>query len=388
MEKSASVSAMPGRQFYAVGSAQLRVYFEYWIFVPVPTCGAYCQGHWYDAFGYSQIITTQPYLAESPSIVYTYPLVLMPVPIVYQEIAMTGSADTAWSPPVIYSVTPSQWPANGVPTTFTISGDGFGYSPGLTISGIGVISYTNPCASTSSGPSCNSTIVATVTLDANTPGGSVETITVTANGFNPSGFLPVPVQGQSGQATAQATTQAFTLPAPQIWFDNVNVTNNANPSCPGNVACVVVGQKIELTVLIPGGITPANHQWTQPTGIIVGGYTPTPQSFQSGADIPIPNAQACQSLNQNCLMFYWVTPSQLNAPWQVSYSYTYNNQTSQTVTARFNVAGPSGLQVDGTTGIPNIYPGPGVGFVAVFNYGIHPTASATNPAGAPGGSFL
>jgi len=173
-------------------------------------------GHWYDVFGYRQIIAAQPYLAESPSIVYTYPLVLMPVPIVYQQIAMAGSAATAWSPPVINAVTPNHWPA-GDTTTVTITGDGFGYSPGLTIGGIGVISYTNPRASTNSGPSCNSTIVATVTLDANTPGGMVETIT--ANGLTPSGFLPVPVQGHSGKATAQATTQPFIAPLPQIRFN-------------------------------------------------------------------------------------------------------------------------------------------------------------------------
>lgn len=184
LETSGSVAATPGRQYYAVGLAELHVYFEYYIIVPFPTCGPYCEGYWYDALGYSQIITTQPSSAEWPSIVYTYPYVLLPVPIVYQEIAMSGSSATAWSPPVIYTVTPDQWPA-GAPTTFTISGAGFGYSPDLTISGNGIIAYTNPCASPNSSPSCDTQIVATVTLDANTPGGSVETITVTANGLNP-----------------------------------------------------------------------------------------------------------------------------------------------------------------------------------------------------------
>jgi hypothetical protein len=302
----------------------------------------------------------------------------------------SGSLNTAWSPPVIYSVTPDQWPA-GATTTFTITGAGFGYSLNLTISGPGLIGYTSSCASIS-WATCDTQIVATVMLEANTPGGSVETIRVTANGQNPDGWLPVQIQGQSGQAMAQATTQAFVPPVPQIFFNGTNITNNGSPSCPGNVACVVVGQKIELTVQIPSGITPNSHRWTQPTGTVVGGFTPTPDSFQSGQDIPIPNSsEPCQSLGQVCLTFHWVTPSTANAPWQVGYSYTYNNQTSQTVTARFNVAGPTGLQVTGTTGVPDVFSnqqyGPSMGFTQLFNYGIDLTATATNPQAAPSGSF-
>ena len=272
MEKSAGVAATPGRQYFAVGLAELRVYYEYWIVVPFPTCGPYCEGHWYDAFGYSRLTSTQPSSGDWPSIVYTYPVVLAPVPISYQEIAMAGSGDTAWSPPVIYSVTPNQWQA-GATTTFTISGAGFGYSPDITISGAGIIGYTNSCASPASSPTCDTQIVATVTLGANTPGGSVETITVTANGFNPSGYQPVPVQGQSGQAAAQATTQAFSPPIPEIWFNGINVTNNGTPSCPGNVACVYVGQRIALTTVIPfsAGMTMQSYSWSMPQGTVIGG---------------------------------------------------------------------------------------------------------------------
>lgn len=335
----------------------------------------------------------QPSSANWPSIEYTYHDLPEPPEGVHfyrQEIAMRGSAATAWSPPVIYSILPNQWPA-GVMTTFTISGAGFGYSPILAISGNGITGSTNPCASNPSS-SCDTQIVATVTIDVNTPDGSPETITVTANGQNPSGFQQVPIEGQSGQATAQATTQAFTPPVPQIWFNGSCISNSGTQSCIGNPVPVVVGQQIALTVQIPSGITPASHQWTQPTGTVVGGYTPSAQSFQSGQDIQIPNSsQSCQHLDQSCLTIYWVIPSIPNAPWQVSYSYTSNNQSSQTVTAKFNVTAPTGLQVTGPTGVPDVYQfaaGPTMGFVGFINNGIRLTMSATNPNGAPGGSFL
>jgi hypothetical protein len=140
-------------------------------------------------------------------------------------------------------------------------------------------------------------------------------------------------------------------------------------------------------------MTVQSQSWSQSGGTIVGGYTPTPQSFQSGQPIQIPNSsQPCQHLDQSCLTFYWVTPSSPGAPWQVSYSYIYNNQTSQTVTASFNVNGPTGVQVTGPTGVPDVYQsatyGPSMGFVALLNYSIQLTAKATNPSGAQGGSFL
>lgn len=386
------VPATPGRQYAAFGWASLHVYYRYDYVLPYPLCDPYCDGYWYDAYSYSRITTTQPSSAVWPSSAWTFPDSPAVWHSYFVEIAMNGSVATAWSPPVIYSVIPNQWPA-GTPTTFTISGAGFGYSPTLTISGNGITGYTNPCGSAPSA-ACDTQIVATVSIAANTPGGSVETITVTAGGLNPSGYLPVQISGQSGQVTAQATTQAFTPPVPQIWFNGSNVSNNGTPSCPGNVACVVVGQKIDLTVLIPG-ITPASHQWTKPTGIVVGGYTPTPQNYQSGQDIPIPNPLPCQNLDQPCLTFYWVTPSAPNAPWQVSYSYTYNNQTSQTVTARFNVAGPAGLQFNGSIDVPDVFPssgGPRIGYSYLDVGGIlvgemNLSASGTNPAGAQLGEF-
>lgn len=124
--------------------------------------------------------------------------------------------------------------------------------------------YMNPCATPNSSPSCDTLIVATVTIDANTPGGSVETLTVTANGLNSSGFLPVPIQGQSGQATAQATTQAFNAPIPQIMFNGSNIA--------GQTVTVYVGQRIPLTAVINllSGASPTSQSWNRvvrPSGL-------------------------------------------------------------------------------------------------------------------------
>jgi hypothetical protein len=186
-----------------------------------------------------------------------------------------------------------------------------------------------------------------VTIDASTPGGMVETITVTANGLNPSGFLPVPVEGQSGQATAEATTLAFVAPVPQIWFNGSNVTNNGQPTCPSsNVACVYIGQKIALTTSIPPpppGVTVQSYSWSMPQGTVVGGYIP---SAQSGIVQPFPIAQAgtCQTLAESCLTFYWVDKA---ASRTLRVSYTLTNGAGNYADVTLNVAGPTATGPNG-----------------------------------------
>lgn len=335
-----SVPTTPGRQYAAFGLAELHVYFEYDIIVPFPGCGLYCEGYWYDALGYSQIIATQPSSPQWPSIVYTYIYVPVPVPVYSVEIAMSGSAATAWSPPVIYSITPNQWPA-GATTTFTISGDGFGYDPDLNIGGTGIVSYTPKCLSAPS-VSCNTQIVATVTIDANTPGGSAETITVTAGGLNPSGFLPVPITAQSGQASAQATTQAYNPPVPEIIFNESNIA--------GQMVAVYVGQRIELTTVVnlPNGAAPSSQTWRRVvqqsglSGTAVADYAP---QQASGTLTTLPSGSACQTLSDSCLTFYWVDAG----TWQWQYTYTYANQ-SRSAVATFNVLGPVSPNITVQTG--------------------------------------
>jgi len=77
---------------------------------------------------------------------------------------------------------------------------------------------------------------------------------------------------------------------------------------------------------------------------------------------------------------------------QVTFTYTLaNGLGGNSATAKFAVTGPSGLQVTGPTGVPDVFQsstnGPSKGFVILLNYGIQATAKAANPQGAQGGSF-
>ena len=313
-------------------------------------CGEHCDGYWYDAEGYSLLSTTpDPTNADWPSIEYSYPYEDEPEPVYDQALAMTGSGAAAWAPPVIYYVngvappSEAQFPA-GATTTVTISGAGFGYSPSLSISGTGVTGYTNPCASSPSS-SCDSTIVATVTIDASTPANSQETIAVTAGGQNPSGFLPVNTgPDPNQQVTAQATTQAFSPPVPQIMFSGTNVANNGTPSCPGSVACVFVGQQVYLTVVVPNlpsGVTVQSYSWSQPSGTVVAGYTPSTSSGKVQL-FPIAQPGSCQTLSESCLMFYWVDQAQSRT---ITLSYTLSSGPGNSAVVTFNVGGPTNVNI-------------------------------------------
>jgi hypothetical protein len=348
LEDSASVAATPGRQYFAEGLVELYVFYTYSDIVY--DCGEYCDGYWYDAEGYSLLSTTpDPTNADWPSIEYSYPYEDEPEPVYDQALAMTGSGATAWAPPVIYYVngvappSEAQFPA-GATTTVTISGAGFGYGPSLTISGTGVTGYTNPCASNPSS-SCDSTIVATVTIDASTPANSQETITVTAGGQNPSGFLPVDTgPDPNQQATAQATTTAFSPPVPQIMFNGTNVANNGAPSCPGNVACVFVGQQIGLTVVVPNlpsGVSVQSYTWSQPAGTVVGGYTSSKLSGKK-QPFPVTKTGSCQTLSESCLMFYWVDQAPSTT---ITLSYTLSNGPGNSATVTLNVGGPTNISI-------------------------------------------
>jgi len=237
-------------------------------------------------------------------------------------------------------------------------GVGFGCSPILSISGTGVTGYTNPCASSPSS-SCDSTIVATVTIDASTPANSQETITVTAGGQNPSGFLPVDTgPGEQNQATAQATTAALVV---SILFNNHNLANNATPPCPDstNSACVVVGQQILLTASVTLNGQPVQLQsqsWDQPPGAITGGYTidTTTSPPRTGQPVAMPGTGNCQTFQGNCLMFYWLEAGNGSVTRTINYHYTIPGQSQQTVPAIFQVTAPTNVAVNVPTGLVNI----------------------------------
>jgi hypothetical protein len=345
LDQSGSVAATPGRQYFAQGVAQLSIYYSYSDMAA--DCGDYCTGYWYDAEGYSLLATDESSGgANTPSIYYSYPYDDESEPYYTQLIGMNGSGATAWAPPLIGSVAPNQWLA-GATTSFTINGQGFGYSPTFTITGPGVTSYTNACAPPASYSSCNTQIVATVTIDPSTPDQSVETITLTANGYNASGFAQVPT-GQTGQATATATTTQFAPPTPQIWIygtTGTNLANNGPPSCPGSPACVVVGQQIALTAVVPNlpaGVTIQSQSWSQPKGVVIANYVASTSSGRV-VQFPVQQTGACQTLTEMCLMYYWVDQG---SPRQVTFTYTLaNGLGAGSATATFNVGGPTNVGI-------------------------------------------
>jgi len=384
-DQSGSVAATPGRQYFAQGLAQLFVYYTY--SDEVADCGSYCDGYYYDAEGYSLLSTTpQPSNPNGPSIDYTYPYNITVEPVYSQQIAMNGSGAVAWAPPVIYSVSPNQWTA-GVTTAFTIQGAGFGYSPTLAISGIGVTGYTNPCASTPSS-SCDTQIVATVTIDASTPAGSVETITVTANGQNPSGFLPVQVTGQSGQATAQATTTQAAVPT-IVWTQN----GCGGTSIAGTTQTVVVGQKISFTGCIPQTvpqITSVSWSPSLPTGApnqavtAVGGYAlgySSPQATPGSAQVVALQAASCSTSQSSCAYpsFYFISQGSS----QFRFSYTPTGGTSQDANVTFNVVGPTGVSLTAKPAQDyQVTIRPGSALAAGHAYGTNATAGMSFTASA------
>jgi hypothetical protein len=236
--------------------------------------------------------------------------------------------------------------------------------------------------------------VATITIDASTPANSQETITVTAGGQNPSGFLPVDTgPGEQNQATAQATTTALVV---SILFNNHNVANNANPPCPDstNGACVVVGQQILLTASVTLNGQPVQLQsqsWDQPPGTITGGYTidTTTSPPNSGQAVPIPGTANCQTLQGNCLMFYWVEAGNGSVTRTVNYHFTIAGQPQQTVPATFQVTAPANVTVNAPTNSTTVTSAsdvkPGVPAMINGGYSVNPGISFTPQYTGPQG---
>jgi hypothetical protein len=148
---------------------------------------------------------------------------------------------------------------------------------------------------------------------------------------------------------------------PQIQFNGVVLDSS-------QTQMVAVGQQISLTLV------PSDQQtgtWTIP-GKIVGGYTtspPCPATIVSGQTccpttiLPTAVTPICQGAvdpapppTQPNQVFYWIVP---NAPSNHKYTVVYNYQTQTggtgSVTATFNVAGPTGIPSAPTT--PGAGPG-------------------------------
>jgi hypothetical protein len=181
-------------------------------------------------------------------------------------------------------------------------------------------------------------------------------------GFN---FTLANAGGTSNTATA---TISIGLPPQIIFFDastgqNINVTGTTRQ----NPQTAVVGQQINLSVLTS---QPAQTQSWSISGNPIGGYTPTPQSFQTGKVLPLTTSPTSTT-------FYWTQPTSSMTPYVVTYGPS---------TAYFAVtAAPtvSDKDVKVTYGTPNqnwIYsPQPGVPGQLDMGFG--------NPSGSLGIMF-
>lgn len=151
------------------------------------------------------------------------------------------------------------------------------------------------------------------------------------------------------KASTQATTRPFVPPVPQISFNGSNVTNNGTPSCPGNVACVFVGQKIALTTnmssiksSLPADVTVQSYSWSMPPqGTVVGGYNPSTASGMV-QHFPIAQPGTCQTLAESCLTFYWVDQGSSRT---LTFSYTLSTGQARSAAVTFSVGGPTNVGI-------------------------------------------
>jgi hypothetical protein len=249
-------------------------------------------------------------------------------------------------PARITNISPPVWTAGQNNLSVTITGQNFGTSPTLSLSGsrVYLIGYTpNP-----NGQS----IQATVNVAVNAPN---ESVTVTVQPGYAGNSFTCNCQGASPNGTGTATTQAVT-PTPQIMFNGQNISGQTNIP-------VLAGQQITLSVSAPSGYSLLSPSWTfSNTQHLVGGYT---NSSLGGSSPPDAGGGWVQpaNLSGNSVTNYFIVPG---ATETVTYAYQLDNGESATATASFSVGGPLATGVNGTyftatSGIVNVYP-PGVAF--------------------------
>jgi hypothetical protein len=236
--------------------------------------------------------------------------------------------------PVITSVTPNSWLA-GTTIAVTITGIAFGTSPSVTVTGPGVSCIGGGSCATSNPGDTSVSITVIIAASASSPA----TVTVTSNGYNANGFQPAQA-GQRTSDSAPATISPFDAPVPQIKFNGSDVANKGEPVCPGNVACVFVGQRIALTAVVPdppSGLTVQTYSWSRPEGTVVAGYS-TGKTEGTVQTFPATKVGNCQTLTESCLTFYWVDQGVSRS---INFSYTLSNGQGKSATVVFNVTGPS-----------------------------------------------
>ena len=207
------------------------------------------------------------------------------------------------------------------------------------------------------GASTAITATTTVTIQGVTASSTANNITLTA--YYPNGDSPF-----------ELVQQAFSVVLPAV-APNIKSNTNNNNDVVGDTQNVVVGQQIVLTEDVP---SPQNQQiqsrsWTVTSGTAVAGFS---GSVNSGTV-----ATLQRNSNTSSYTLYWTSSGD---PLTVTYNYTLTNgQTSPSVTATFNVTGPSGVAVAPVGQEFFVGNNP-----PAMNWGIQFNATASPPSGYPG----
>ncbi len=270
-----------------------------------------------------------------------------PCPVIFgptEEVLGTVNDPT----PVVSSVSPSSWNAGQV-TSITIGGKGFGTAPTVAISGpSGSIPFTQ------SGLPSDTSIAGTVSVPANSAGGSA-TVTVTSHGYNGSGFIC----GTACQSTPNGSNNNVQVDA----VPNVTPTITLNGTKLTSLSSVPItaGQQVVLTATLPSAQSQilSSQGWGAPTGgTAIGGYVNAagtgPPDTTGGRLLPTAPTTTASTT------FYWV--SSTSTP-SVQFTYQLSNgNSSNATTVTFNVAAAPSVSLSTPTGSVGIFSGPVLGY--------------------------
>jgi hypothetical protein len=180
--------------------------------------------------------------AQFPSlVVYTGELCSTgcPIPCPTGNLGAGASGTVGDATPVISSISPDYWPA-GTTTTGTINGQYFGTNPSVSLSDTTIAFSYTPVSD------------GQVNFSATVPqyDSNAVTLTVTSNGYNGSGFVPLPNGGS--QASSSAGEQNYSV---QIKTQ----TNSNNFVFVGTSDSTVTGYNTQLAVGLPNG---GSYSWS------------------------------------------------------------------------------------------------------------------------------
>jgi len=132
-----------------------------------------------------------------------------------------ASGTVADATPVINSINPDYWLVGATTTGVIISGQHFGTSP--------IVNFSDPAVTCTQTGASDTLITCNITVGANASGGMVN-VTVTSQGYNGSGFMPMPNGG------SQATSSSY--PADEYYQPTYAVLtatgSYSSPYCPSN----------------------------------------------------------------------------------------------------------------------------------------------------------